>query len=84
MTLWCPFSQFELDGDRPLQQQSPDLMIALGSGNVVLCNSKMAVNRLKVVIFTSVPPRQVAQIMARIRRDAAEAQVMGVLADGSP
>jgi folate-dependent phosphoribosylglycinamide formyltransferase PurN/peptidoglycan/xylan/chitin deacetylase (PgdA/CDA1 family) len=39
----------------------------------------MAGNPLRVVIFTSVPPRQVARIMARIRRDAAEAHVVGVL-----
>ena len=40
---------------------------------------EMAGNLFKVVIFTSVPPRQVARIMARIRRDAPEAQVAGVL-----
>ena len=34
---------------------------------------------LKVVIFSSVPPRQVARIIARIRRDAPETQVCGVL-----
>jgi peptidoglycan/xylan/chitin deacetylase (PgdA/CDA1 family) len=39
----------------------------------------MAANPLKVVIFTSVPPRQVARVMARIRRDAPQAQVVGVL-----
>ena len=39
----------------------------------------MAGNPLQVVIFTSVPPRQVARIMARIRRDAPEARVVGVL-----
>src|SRR5258708_4600617 len=44
----------------------------------------MAGNPLRVVIFTSVPPRQVARIMARIRRDASEAQVVGVLYDRRP
>jgi folate-dependent phosphoribosylglycinamide formyltransferase PurN len=39
----------------------------------------MAGNPFKVVIFTSVPPRQVARIIARVRRDAPEAQVAGVL-----
>ncbi len=39
----------------------------------------MAKNRLQIVIFTSVPPQRVARIMARIRRDAPEAQVVGVL-----
>jgi folate-dependent phosphoribosylglycinamide formyltransferase PurN/peptidoglycan/xylan/chitin deacetylase (PgdA/CDA1 family) len=39
----------------------------------------MAKNPLKVVIFTSVPPRRVARIMGRIRRDAPEAQLVGVL-----
>ncbi len=33
----------------------------------------------KVVIFTSVPPRRVERIIARIRRDAPEAQVVGIL-----
>ena len=36
-------------------------------------------NPFKVVIFTSVPPQRVAKVMARIRRDAPEAQVVGVL-----
>jgi folate-dependent phosphoribosylglycinamide formyltransferase PurN/peptidoglycan/xylan/chitin deacetylase (PgdA/CDA1 family) len=44
----------------------------------------MARNRLKVAIFTSVPPRQVARVMARIRRDAPEAQVCGVLYERRP
>ena len=44
----------------------------------------MAGNPLNVVIFTSVPPRQVARIMARIRRDASEAQVAGVLYERRP
>lgn len=39
----------------------------------------MSGNRLRVVIFTSVPPRQVARIMGRLRRDAPESQVAGVL-----
>ena len=41
-------------------------------------------NPLKVVIFTSVPPRQVERILARIRRDAPEAQVVGVLYERRP
>jgi peptidoglycan/xylan/chitin deacetylase (PgdA/CDA1 family) len=41
-------------------------------------------NPYKVVIFTSVPPRQVARIMARIRRDVPEAQVAGVLYERRP
>ena len=44
----------------------------------------MAGNPLRVVIFTSVPPQQVARIMARIRRDALEAQVVGVLYERRP
>src|SRR5258705_495529 len=36
-------------------------------------------NPLNVIIFSSVPPRQVARVMARIRRDAPEARVCGVL-----
>lgn len=44
----------------------------------------MAKNPLKVVIFSSVPPRQVARILARIRRDAPEAQVVGVLYERRP
>lgn len=44
----------------------------------------MAGNPFRVVIFTSVPPRQVARIMARIRRDASEAQVVGVLYERRP
>src|ERR1700694_2098720 len=39
----------------------------------------MATNPLRVVIFTSVPPQRVARIIARIRRDAPEARVVGVL-----
>jgi peptidoglycan/xylan/chitin deacetylase (PgdA/CDA1 family)/folate-dependent phosphoribosylglycinamide formyltransferase PurN len=39
----------------------------------------MATNPLKVVIFTSVPAKRVERIIARIRRDAPEAQVVGVL-----
>jgi peptidoglycan/xylan/chitin deacetylase (PgdA/CDA1 family) len=39
----------------------------------------MPKNPLKVVILTSVPPQRVARIMTRIRRDAPEAQVVGVL-----
>jgi folate-dependent phosphoribosylglycinamide formyltransferase PurN len=44
----------------------------------------MAGNPLRVVIFTSVPPRRVARILARIRRDASEAQVVGVLYERRP
>jgi len=39
----------------------------------------MAQNLLKVVILTSVPPQRVARIMTRIRREAPEAQVVGIL-----
>jgi peptidoglycan/xylan/chitin deacetylase (PgdA/CDA1 family) len=39
----------------------------------------MANDPLRVVIFTSVPPQRVARIMSRIRRDAPEAKVVGVL-----
>ena len=38
----------------------------------------------RVVIFSSVPPRQVARILARIRRDAPEARVCGVLYERRP
>jgi peptidoglycan/xylan/chitin deacetylase (PgdA/CDA1 family)/folate-dependent phosphoribosylglycinamide formyltransferase PurN len=39
----------------------------------------MATNPLKVVIFTSVPAQRVERIIARILRDAPDAQVVGVL-----
>ena len=39
----------------------------------------MAQNLFKVVILTSVPPQRVARIMTRIRREAPEAQVIGIL-----
>lgn len=39
----------------------------------------MQAGPLRVIIFTSVPPRQVARIVRRIQRDAPEAQVCGVL-----
>lgn len=41
-------------------------------------------NPLNIIIFSSVPPRQVARIMARIRRDAPEARVCGVLYERRP
>jgi peptidoglycan/xylan/chitin deacetylase (PgdA/CDA1 family)/folate-dependent phosphoribosylglycinamide formyltransferase PurN len=44
----------------------------------------MPENLLKVVVFTSVPPRKVEKIIARIRRDAPEAQVVGVLYERRP
>ena len=44
----------------------------------------MAGNPLQVVIFSSVPPQRVARMMARIRRDAPEAQVVGVLYERRP
>jgi peptidoglycan/xylan/chitin deacetylase (PgdA/CDA1 family) len=44
----------------------------------------MTTNLLKVVIFTSVPPRQVARIVARISRDAAGSQIVGVLYERRP
>jgi methionyl-tRNA formyltransferase/peptidoglycan/xylan/chitin deacetylase (PgdA/CDA1 family) len=40
---------------------------------------QMTKNLLKVVILTSVPPLRVARIMTRIRREAPEAQVVGIL-----
>ncbi len=39
----------------------------------------MVTNPLKLVIFTSVPPQRVERIMTRLRRDAPEAEVVGVL-----
>ncbi len=44
----------------------------------------MAGNPLQIVVFSSVPPRQVARIIARIRRDAPEARVAGVLYERRP
>jgi len=44
----------------------------------------MAGNPLNVVIFTSVLPGQVVRVMARIRRDAPEARVVGVLYELRP
>jgi peptidoglycan/xylan/chitin deacetylase (PgdA/CDA1 family)/folate-dependent phosphoribosylglycinamide formyltransferase PurN len=41
-------------------------------------------NPLRVIIFSSVPPRQVARIMSRIRRDSPEAAVCGVLYERRP
>ncbi len=41
-------------------------------------------NPLNVIVFSSVPPRQVARIAARIRRDAPEARVCGVLYERRP
>ena len=41
-------------------------------------------NPLNVIIFSSVPPRQVAVIIARIGRDAPEARVCGVLYERRP
>lgn len=42
-------------------------------------DSRTTRNRLRLILFSSVPLRQVARIMARIRRDAPEAEVCGVL-----
>jgi len=39
----------------------------------------MAKNPFRLVILTSVPPHRVARIMTRIRREAPEAQVAGIL-----
>jgi peptidoglycan/xylan/chitin deacetylase (PgdA/CDA1 family) len=39
----------------------------------------MEKNPFKVVVFTSVPPHRVERILARIRRDAPQAQLVGVL-----
>jgi folate-dependent phosphoribosylglycinamide formyltransferase PurN/peptidoglycan/xylan/chitin deacetylase (PgdA/CDA1 family) len=41
-------------------------------------------NPLNVIIFSSVPPRQVARVMACIRRDAPEGRVCGVLYERRP
>ena len=46
--------------------------------------NEMPGNPLNVIIFSSVPPRQVARIVARIRRDAPEARVGGVLYERRP
>jgi hypothetical protein len=46
--------------------------------------TEMPGNPLKVIIFSSVPPRQVGRIMARIRRDAPETRVCGVLYERRP
>ncbi len=46
--------------------------------------SLMSADLLKVVIFTSVPPRRVEKIIARIRRDAPKAKVVGVLYERRP
>ena len=45
---------------------------------------RMAGNRLRVIIFTSVPPRKIARIIARLRRDAPQAGVCGVLYERRP
>jgi peptidoglycan/xylan/chitin deacetylase (PgdA/CDA1 family)/folate-dependent phosphoribosylglycinamide formyltransferase PurN len=47
-------------------------------------STEMPGNPLRVIIFSSVPPRQVARIMVRIRRDAPEARVCGVLYERRP
>ena len=44
----------------------------------------MAGNPLRVIIFTSVPPRKIARIIARIRRDAPGAVVCGLLYERRP
>ena len=44
----------------------------------------MEKNSFKVVILTSVPPQRVARIMTRLRREAPEAQVVGVLCAAIP
>jgi peptidoglycan/xylan/chitin deacetylase (PgdA/CDA1 family) len=44
----------------------------------------MSSHPLRIIIFTSVPPRNVARIMRRIRRDAPEAQLVGVLYERRP
>src|SRR6195256_3824138 len=47
-------------------------------------SNSMLGNPLNVIIFSSVPPRQVARIMARICRDAPEVRVCGVLYERRP
>src|SRR5437763_757854 len=42
-------------------------------------STSMPGNPLNVIVFSSVPPRQVARIMGRIRREAPEVRVRGVL-----
>jgi peptidoglycan/xylan/chitin deacetylase (PgdA/CDA1 family) len=44
----------------------------------------MAANPFKVIIFSSVPARQVARIAERIRREAPQARVVGVLYERRP
>jgi folate-dependent phosphoribosylglycinamide formyltransferase PurN/peptidoglycan/xylan/chitin deacetylase (PgdA/CDA1 family) len=46
--------------------------------------NEMPGSPLKVIIFSSVPPRQVGRIMARIRRDAPEVRVCSVLYERRP
>src|SRR5215467_13265891 len=46
--------------------------------------TSMPDNPLRVIIFSSLPPRQVARIVSRIRRDAPEALVCGVLYERRP
>jgi len=45
---------------------------------------RMAGNPLRVIVFSSVPPRKIARIMARIRRDVPEATVCGLLYERRP
>src|SRR5436305_6920767 len=47
-------------------------------------STEMPGQMLRVIIFSSVPPRQVARIIARIRRDAPEAQVCALLYERRP
>lgn len=46
--------------------------------------TSMAGNPFRVIIFTSVPPRKVVRIIARIRRDAPGAAVCGLLYERRP
>jgi peptidoglycan/xylan/chitin deacetylase (PgdA/CDA1 family) len=46
--------------------------------------TSMPGNPLNLIIFSSVPPRQVARILARIRRDAPETHICGVLYERRP
>ena len=59
-------------------------MALSGFGQTKKTKNRMTESLLKVVIFTSVPPRSVARIMERIRREAPEAQVVGVLYERRP
>lgn len=43
---------------------------------------KMTCKRFRLVIFSSMPPKNVARIMRRIQRDLSDVEVAGVLYEG--